>query len=851
MTTAWPARGLAPEDWAACEAVIAAFAAAWRVDAPARIADFLPVADPIRTAVLVELVHTDVELRTRAGLPVTVPGYFAAYPELAVIPNLADDLVAVHVEWLFRSGTASQPPARLGPYELIREVGRGGSSVVYRGRDTRDGRTVAVKVLRPWVADDPALARRFAREVALAARLMHPGIAVATEFGREAGACYLVADFVEGVTFAAWIRAVTRTPREVITVMLRVAEAVSHAHDRGVLHRDLTPTNILVTEDGVPKVVDFGLAAPSQNGTPWTRSGDWAGTPAYMSPETLAGKPADVRSDVFALGAVLYESLTGCVPFPSPLPDRIRGAADPPPRPSRVNPLIPAALDAICSCAMEPSSTDRYPSVAAFSADLARYLAGRPVQVPRRKTRRWMHAGIAVFIVSGVVLAGVFAQNRYNAPVPPGDVAESENDPVAEYLLPLAEFRSQLRNDSAIDFRLEVLDRSMAAYRRAAQSDPDPYPYVRHAQTATLRADLLADTRPGTESADAAQHAMRAAWVEVVERHSDNMIARQGLTAARARVAVRLTEWDRAVPSGDEPARVYAECVATVMAYDAQPDAVAIAAEQLGPRFRRRWPVGDPVAAASPWFELQYLRGQLAALLQDRAECLAVARAAIRRAETTYSDPETRYGIAVSFVLLATRDGMSDPPGEILAELERYPDPSDVVVTAWSGPLQHRFAEQLYARIGLYTADGRQDDAIAVARRAAVVWARLAASDVAGLGDDRMEAVCLHDLGNLLEDHGDPTEAAATFRSALELRRKLADRQPDAAQYQLDRSASAFSQARVLERMGHTVAAIALYREAREAHERACRQLPNRHIAHRWLADRIDAVKRLEGTDVP
>ncbi len=213
--------------------------------------------------------------------------------------------------------------ARLGPYEILSPIGAGGMGEVYKARDTRLQREVAIKVLPSGLSADPDRLRRFEQEARAAGLLNHPNVTTVYDVGEHDGAPYVVQELLEGETLRSVLARGSLSPREAIGYAAQIAHGLSAAHQKGILHRDLKPENLFLTEDGRIKILDFGLAklvqpeTPTQEQTgiptqsPGTESGVVLGTVGYMSPEQVRGKPADVRSDLFAFGAVLYEMLAG------------------------------------------------------------------------------------------------------------------------------------------------------------------------------------------------------------------------------------------------------------------------------------------------------------------------------------------------------------------------------------------------------------------------------------------------------------------------------------------------------------------------------------------------------------
>jgi serine/threonine protein kinase len=216
---------------------------------------------------------------------------------------------------------------RLGPYEIVGAIGAGGMGEVYRGRDTRLARDVAVKVLLPGLAVDPDFLRRFDAEARAASRLNHPNILAIYDIGAHDGCPYIVSELLEGQTLRERLAGPPLPIARVIDFAVQIAQGLAEAHAKGITHRDLKPENLFITRNERVKILDFGLAKVSEGdagilsatvaltGVVRTEPGVLLGSIGYMSPEQVRGQPADRRSDIFSLGAILFEMISGARPF--------------------------------------------------------------------------------------------------------------------------------------------------------------------------------------------------------------------------------------------------------------------------------------------------------------------------------------------------------------------------------------------------------------------------------------------------------------------------------------------------------------------------------------------------------
>ena len=270
-------------------------------------------------------------------------------------------------------------PETLSGHRIVSEVGSGGMGRVLLAFDQALGRKVAIKTLAPRYADDAQLQARFMGEARALARVSHPHIVRIYNLGPAGEPPHFVMEYLEGVPLTRAAAALTFPQRA--ELMRKVVLAADFLHAQGIVHRDLKPANILVGPDLEPKLLDFGLALDVEARERWSNIGEVAGTPEYLSPEQTAGSHLDARSDVFTLGAILYEVLTGTPAFrrdaTGDLLRRIRELD--PPLPRRIDPSIPKGLQNICLKAMEKSPAHRYASAREMADDLRRYLADEPV----------------------------------------------------------------------------------------------------------------------------------------------------------------------------------------------------------------------------------------------------------------------------------------------------------------------------------------------------------------------------------------------------------------------------------------------------------------------------------------
>jgi serine/threonine-protein kinase len=387
--------------------------------------------------------------------------------------------------------------ARLGPYEILAPLGAGGMGEVWRARDTRLDRDVAIKVLPERLAQDHAALSRFEREAKVLAALSHPNLVGIHDFGHDGDVVYAVMELLEGRTLRSRLSTVDLSWREAVEIGAAVAEGLAAAHARGIVHRDLKPENVFLSSDGRVKILDFGLArrdvpASSEEHsvfptlTQHTEPGTVMGTVGYMAPEQVSGLPGDARSDIFSFGSVLYEMLTGNRAFSGRSAGEILAAIlrDDPAEPMASGKSFPADLTRVITHCLAREPSQRYQSAQDLAFDLKAVLAGStvsapPPALPLRWSRR---AWIPIAVIALTVLAGFFFSTRHSrtttnaalAPIQSLAVLPLQNlshDPEQEFAEGMTE---ELNTQLAQIGALKVISRTSAMkYKNTAKSMPE------------------------------------------------------------------------------------------------------------------------------------------------------------------------------------------------------------------------------------------------------------------------------------------------------------------------------------------------------------------------------------------
>ena len=430
-----------------------------------------------------DLTQIQDELITRlhAGEPLDRSAVLAAHPQHSDALRRFFELIG-----LIEEPPPSAAPTTLGEFEILRELGRGGMGVVYEANQPSLDRRVALKILPPGLAADPRVLARFKREAEAAGRLRHPNIVPVFSVGEAMGTPFFAMELIEGRSLATVIRlrragsdsdgpaAGTEWRRWVVERIAQIAEALAYAHDRGILHRDVKPGNIIIDPTGAPRLTDFGLALDT-----WKRgltlAGEQFGTPEYMSPEQLMrhSHPIDERSDCYSLGVTMYELLTLRLPYDAGSAPELVNAVEAGRivRPRVANPAIEPALAAVLDRALRKNPDERYANLTQFAAELGKLLERWPDPAPPPPPLTRRQAGLA----GGMLLLAIAATWWFGFRTP--DASASATVPPGAGLGGLAagDWDGDGQLDFAGTFRLErgktKLDGVRIRYGRGAAID--------------------------------------------------------------------------------------------------------------------------------------------------------------------------------------------------------------------------------------------------------------------------------------------------------------------------------------------------------------------------------------------
>ncbi|MEW6446986.1 MAG: PASTA domain-containing protein [Bacillota bacterium] len=376
-------------------------------------------------------------------------------------------------------------------YKIIQELGGGGMALVYLGEDLALNRRVTIKVLRDEYARDEDFVRRFRREARSVASLSHPNIVSVFDVGCTDGVHYLVMEYVEGRNLKSLIKEGRISISSALQIASNICDALEHAHKRGIVHRDVKPHNILVTPEGRAKLTDFGIARAVSSGTV-SATKALLGSVQYISPEQARGEPADARSDIYSLGAVLYEMLTGRPPFSgdNPVAVAIKHIQDNPTPVNQVNPAVPNAVATVVEKAMAKNPNLRYQSVTAMAEDIINLLNDLPdVDCPTKplnkvsNKRRLKPAGyIAIALCFALLLIAGWWGLKWYVYVPEVSVPDVQGKTV--------EAAERTLNNHGLRCQVQEINSSEVEKGRVIKQDIEPGSQVKRGRLITLLVSL-------------------------------------------------------------------------------------------------------------------------------------------------------------------------------------------------------------------------------------------------------------------------------------------------------------------------------------------------------------------------
>ena len=419
-----------------------------------------------------------------------------------------------------------------GRYRVLNRLGSGGMADVYCAEDEQLGRKVAVKLLYRRFAEDAEFVERFRREASSAAGLQHPNIVGVFDRGEWDGTYYIAMEYLKGHTLKQLVREHGAMPPDLaVDITIQVLRAAKFAHKRGVVHRDIKPHNVILDEEGRAKVTDFGIARAGASDM--TETGSIMGTAQYLSPEQAQGQPVSPRSDLYSIGVMLYELLTGQVPFDaeSPVTIALKHVSEPPLPPSQLNPAIPPALEAVVLRALEKDPAMRYADADEFAAALldarerptvveqrveAYPMPAEPLLDEERERSRWWLWLLLALLLIGLAIGAYLLLAPEKKPVP--DVVGSSSA-----------VASQRLQNAGFEVNIETVQSDTVPNDRVATQDPQPGEEADEGSTVTI----IVSSGPGMatvpgvvgdKEADAKQAMEKAGFKTDVRRETSDTV---------------------------------------------------------------------------------------------------------------------------------------------------------------------------------------------------------------------------------------------------------------------------------------------------------------------------------------
>lgn len=625
------------------------------------------------------------------------------------------------------------PLASFGDYELLSVIARGGMGVVYKARQKKLNRIVAVKMILSGQFADQQEIDRFYVEAEAAAKLRHPNIVAVHEIGEWQGQHFFSMDYIDGKSLGDLVRDQPLPPRQAADYVRRVAETVQFAHEQGILHRDLKPSNVLVDRRGEPYVTDFGLAKQMSGQSQLTVSGAIVGTPSYMPPEQASGRADQVgpHSDIYSLGAILYELLTGRPPFRAATPfETIRQVLqNEPVSPRLINSSVPKDLETICLKCLQKEPSRRYASAAELAEELQCYLDGRPIKARPVSTaeRVWRWCRRNPWLASAIATAAVFLVMAFLGLV------------------------------TAYAYRGWALRESEASFREALR-------VINQFTTRVSEETLL--NQPGMQPLrrDLLELAL-AHYQNMLRRRQSDRLLRDELAGTYFRIGIitsLLESPAKAIPHYQQAVAIHRDLLSRI---PQNPTHIAGLAETLNAMGTAYYSMGQLNEALKQFQEARNLRVQLTQLQPDNIEYRRVLANTQMNVGLILEDlnnlPEAQRQVEAAQQLR-------------LEALHREPD---------NEKIQRDLAKGYYSLGNLQWKEGSIDDAQQSFTAAVAQLEKLLKRFPNDLDNQKLLALCYRLLGDL---NTTPEQSRLWYAKAMEQLRALAGQNPDVSEYKVE-----------------------------------------------------------------